>query len=544
MLSNIYNMSMNKKSTILLSALMLQVFMTLIGIYELSKIQTFTYLEREHAVTINEVSRRLELIHKSSDKKEINDLLFNHSSNPGIQDLVIRAKEIVEICIDRLNPIELTLFEMIGFGEVITLCKQDVVDANASLALMKRIEHSTYSELNTNALAALDPIIENMITGSQRFATLMPQVSHFVKSVVYWLIPIISIIAAITLYLVLFDTRKKLNVLSHKMNHIRISNDLSQRIKIENTNVQETNDEVLHVCRDFNVMMEQFENVVQNIAQMSLTLFNTSKPLISESQSSQQKMSEQNTSADNIVASMEGFVDAINEIARNTNATSESANSSFQDSEKGRDTLEKAKTSVSNLSESSINMQQSIERLNDTSQSIASIIDVIKDISEQTNLLALNAAIEAARAGEQGRGFAVVADEVRALASRTQQSTESIQSMINHLQNGTGTMNQLILSNSDLVTHLFSEMEVTNNTLTNIADSTEKIKDMNMQIATATEEQLYVVDEIQTGVKSMKTLSNDTKDSVTNVLNSFNDVSKVIDNMNDTVAQFKVSKRT
>gem|GEM_PF-5956055 len=518
--------------------------MTLIGIYELSKIQTFTYLEREHAVTINEVSRRLELIHKSSDKKEINDLLFNHSSNPGIQDLVIRAKEIVEICIDRLNPIELTLFEMIGFGEVITLCKQDVVDANASLALMKRIEHSTYSELNTNALAALDPIIENMITGSQRFATLMPQVSHFVKSVVYWLIPIISIIAAITLYLVLFDTRKKLNVLSHKMNHIRISNDLSQRIKIENTNVQETNDEVLHVCRDFNVMMEQFENVVQNIAQMSLTLFNTSKPLISESQSSQQKMSEQNTSADNIVASMEGFVDAINEIARNTNATSESANSSFQDSEKGRDTLEKAKTSVSNLSESSINMQQSIERLNDTSQSIASIIDVIKDISEQTNLLALNAAIEAARAGEQGRGFAVVADEVRALASRTQQSTESIQSMINHLQNGTGTMNQLILSNSDLVTHLFSEMEVTNNTLTNIADSTEKIKDMNMQIATATEEQLYVVDEIQTGVKSMKTLSNDTKDSVTNVLNSFNDVSKVIDNMNDTVAQFKVSKRT
>ncbi|TBR45020.1 methyl-accepting chemotaxis protein [Marinomonas agarivorans] len=545
MFSKIYNMSMNRKSVFLLSALVFQVCVVLIGVYELSKIQTFTYLEREHAVTINSATQKIEKVTSLANYQTQNiktHLLESSATQAGIQDLISKAKTIVEICIDRLNPAELALFELVGFGEVIKLCRQDIKDADASLAIIEKIKMAKSDVIAPAMLQDLASIIDNMAEGSKKFSILMPQVSAFVKSIVYWLIPLISILTALILYFVLLDTRKKLNILSEKMNHIRMTNDLSVRVKISHKDEDDSDDEVLHVCRDFNIMMEQFENVVQNIAKMSAVLSTTSQPLINESRSSQKKMMEQNQSADTIVTSMEDFVRAINEIAQNTNTTSESANNSYRHSQHGREIVNSAKTSASNLFESSKNMQQSVEALNNNSQSIVSIIDVITDISEQTNLLALNAAIEAARAGEQGRGFAVVADEVRALASRTQQSTDSIRSMIDQLHQDTDSMNNLIVSNGELVTLLFSEMEKTDNTLADIAGSTEQIKDMNLQIATATEEQLYVVNEIQAGVKHMKGLSNETADAVTNMLNSVHDVSNVIDEMNTTVAQFKVSK--
>jgi len=125
---------------------------------------------------------------------------------------------------------------------------------------------------------------------------------------------------------------------------------------------------------------------------------------------------------------------------------------------------------------------------------------------------------------------------------RTQEATEKIRTMIASLQSETNLTVTLISSNGEYVDSLMSEMNLADETLTGIADSTERIKDMNMQIATATEEQIYVVEQIQSSVRGMKSLSNETTDAVSEVLNSFEQISSVIENMNSTVDRFKVSK--
>ena len=541
----LYKQSITKKSKILLTILLVQAAISIIAVYELAKVQTFTQMQGEHSAAMNEALNRSNQLFAPNSNSEVKRLLFNSShviQEDGLQNLIHKARKIVVTCLDMVNGAEIFTFRMIGFGKAIDLCREDLVDADRALKILGNISTTNDDESYSKELQSLRIIVSKMSSDSLIFAELMPDLASFVKTTVFVVVPFLSIIAAVFLYLVLSNTRKKLLNLSEKMNYIRKTNDLSVRIFLDPIESENTNDEVVLVCEDFNIMMQQFDSVVSNITQMSTKLFEATTPLYDASQTSQQKMIEQNSAADEIVGLMTGFVGVINEIAANTNNTSESANKGFAQSESGRLTIRDAKKSVEKLSESSSTMQKKVLSLDSNATQITSITDVINAISDQTNLLALNAAIEAARAGVQGRGFAVVADEVRALALRTQEDTEKIRTMIASLQSETNLTVTLISSNGEYVDSLMSEMNLADETLTGIADSTERIKDMNMQIATATEEQIYVVEQIQSSVRGMKSLSNETTDAVSEVLNSFEQISSVIENMNSTVDRFKVSK--
>ena len=541
MLNWLYNKSTSSKVKILLSVLLVQVLVSLVSVYELAKVQTLTKMQGDHFFGTSQALDRMDKLSLAVSPAEASVLLFKNSSlatEKGIEGLMQEALDIANYCLDNLSGIERIAFSIVGFGSVVTTCETGASEAYEALNIVKELNGKTIGKKGSTSFNRVELHIKSVAQLSLKFASLMPEVASFVRSVVYILIPLLSIITATFLYIVMVDIRNNLTLLSNKMRQMRENNSLSDRVELKREITTDTKDELLLVCHDFNLMVEKFEIVIKNISHMSNTLFEATKPLYEASHKSKNKMAEQNVMADQIVSVIEGFVGAISEISKNTNATSTSANQGFEVAQQGRTTIENAMLSVQYLSGSSDEMTASISNLNSNSNDISSIIGVISAISEQTNLLALNAAIEAARAGEHGRGFAVVADEVRSLASKTQQSTVQIQSMITALKDGTENSVSLINSNGKLVIKLHNEMNDADEALSQIAETTENIKHMNTQIATATDEQQYVVEEIQSGVMRMKENSDETTDAVNDVFVSFEKISSVIIDMNNTVEKF------
>lgn len=223
--------------------------------------------------------------------------------------------------------------------------------------------------------------------------------------------------------------------------------------------------------------------------------------------------------------------------AANTVAEVEALNRSADD---GVKQLDKAISQLDGLAEQIQGAAGVINQLSERSDKIASVLDVILGISEQTNLLALNAAIEAARAGEQGRGFAVVADEVRNLASKTQASTEDIQKMINDLQSGVSNAVNAITQSVDMAG---TSVSLSRNTMESIAvvkASAGRIYDFTAQTASATEEQSKVTDEINENLSSLASMSKDVMNISRRISHSVHETLTNSDELASQVKRFTV----
>jgi methyl-accepting chemotaxis protein len=201
------------------------------------------------------------------------------------------------------------------------------------------------------------------------------------------------------------------------------------------------------------------------------------------------------------------------------------------------------KENIAMIESLSIEMQESVSAMKSLAQhaeDIGSVVDVIQSISEQTNLLALNAAIEAARAGEQGRGFAVVADEVRTLASRTQQSTQEIQQTIQNLQQGSRDATHRLEQGAENAQQAAIEAQKVGDALTEITESVDQINAMNAQIATAAEEQSSVTEEINRNISSISDISNQTASGAEQSSAASHELAKLAETMQAEIEKFKV----
>ncbi|KFE53183.1 chemotaxis protein [Pseudomonas syringae] len=216
------------------------------------------------------------------------------------------------------------------------------------------------------------------------------------------------------------------------------------------------------------------------------------------------EVSNQQQETEQVATAMNQMTATVHDVARNAEEAALAAQTADNKVDSGQSVVRQSLQRIEQLATSATSASNSIESLSAEIQNIGTVLGVIKSVAEQTNLLALNAAIEAARAGEQGRGFAVVADEVRALAKRTQQSTEEIERLVGSLQNGAQASVTQIRSSAELVKLAVSDVLQTESALGSIASAVSMIQQMNQQIAAAAEEQTSVAEEINRSVTSIR----------------------------------------
>lgn len=317
----------------------------------------------------------------------------------------------------------------------------------------------------------------------------------------------IFVIAGVIVLLLVYFTSHSIIVpierVYHSINDIRRNNDLS--VMIEQTG----KDEITIMTTDFNSLIGDFKNLIYEV-NGALNTLNVATDHLSESTAATSSgMQEQLHEADMVATAATEMQATIQDISHNTEAAAKKAESTNLSAQQGRSEVESTVNHIRELSGSLGSASDVVSQLEKDGETIGSVLDVIRGIAEQTNLLALNAAIEAARAGEQGRGFAVVADEVRSLAQRTQESTSEIEGIINTLQQRTqevvSIMHQCRSQGDESASQAIKAGEL----LGAITEDVQTIMEMSTQIAVAIDEQSQVASEVNKNVVRIRDIAQD-----------------------------------
>ena len=263
-------------------------------------------------------------------------------------------------------------------------------------------------------------------------------------------------------------------------------------------------DEIGQLMQAMQQMGAGLSSIVSGLQAGIEQLASSAQSLSAGTEQTNLEVSSQKEETDQVATAMNQMTATVHDVARNAEEAAQAAQTADGKVESGQQVVRQSMVRIEQLADSATAASSSIESLSAEIQNIGTVLSVIKSVAEQTNLLALNAAIEAARAGEQGRGFAVVADEVRALAKRTQQSTEEIERLVSALRSAAQASVQQIQSSGELVKLAVSDALQTESALGSIAAAVSLIQQMNQQIAAAAEEQSSVAEEINRSVTSIR----------------------------------------
>ena len=403
-----------------------------------------------------------------------------------------------------------------------------LVDAQVALGL--DLESGALGEMK-RSVEMSDAIVNQFTEQTKQFVESSASQAQLIAFVVFILA---SIIVMILVYLTSRSIIIPIERVYHTINEIRRNNDLSMSIS------QSGKDEITTMTIDFNSLISDFKKLIYEVNTALSTLNVATEHLSETTAATSSGMQEQLHEADMVATAATEMQATIQDISHNTEAAAKKAESTNLSAQQGRSEVESTVVQINHLSDSLGNASSVVSQLEKDAETIGSVLDVIRGIAEQTNLLALNAAIEAARAGEQGRGFAVVADEVRSLAQRTQDSTQEIESIISTLQGRTREVVSIMQQCRTQGGESAAQASKAGELLRSITEDVQTIMDMSTHIATAIDEQSQVASEVNKNVVRIRDIAQEASGHAATNAQTSEEVSEQARVLYQAIDKFKV----
>ncbi len=342
---------------------------------------------------------------------------------------------------------------------------------------------------------------------------------------------LVAIVLACVLYIV-----KRFSKMRKLMKEVQEQNDLSLRVDADGSN------ELAELAQGLNAMLERFAQTIHQVVTASTRVTAEVSRVAMAVSSTESGVHRQHADIDQVATAMTQMSATVKEVAQNTVEAANGADAAEQEAVAGQQVVEKSISAIHTMAEKVNSATEVINKVEADSVEISQVMDVIQGIAEQTNLLALNAAIEAARAGEQGRGFAVVADEVRALAGRTAQSTEEIRNTVERLQRQTKEAVSVMSEGAEqnqITVELAGQAQ---QALGKIVATVQEISAMNSQIATAAEEQSQVAQELDRSFISISNVADETTQATHETVHASESIGEAIEKLRSMVANFNTGQ--